>query len=326
MERYSLRIIVWGISLCSALFIGGVVQAFSIENLGNTPQAGDFVVGPGKTEVSLDAGQEVWKQLTITNRYGHPMKFNLEIEDFKGSRVPGENIILMGNTKGPYSLKDFIKPEVETFSLEHGQRITVPIKIAIPLDSQPGGLYGSVIVTTQPDFDNENVLDGQKGNIRVISRLASLFFVRVNGDVEENGSLIEFSSDKKFYQEGPIIMKLAFENNGSIYLNPYGSIEVTNFMGANIDRTDIQPFFVMPDAIRQVEFKMDRKLMIGRYKATVYLKRGYDRAMDVKSVVFWVLPWKVLVAALLVIILLVLSLIKIKKWFKKNFEIKRKKE
>lgn len=300
-------------------------RAAQIENLSTTPIAGDYVIGPGKNELWLDPGKTETKNLTITNRYGHDMEFKIELEDFKGSRVPGENIILLGSEKGPYSLKDFLHPEMMDFVLKHGQRITIPVVVSVPADAQPGGLYGSVIVTSHPVITSSTPADRVvSGNLTVISRLASLFFVRVSGQANENGQLKTFSADKHIYSQSNIIFSTLYENNGNVYLDPYGIIEIKNILGEKIDEVKIDPYFVMPDSIRTKEFSFHRGFMFGLYKANIMLNRGYSNIIDQQSISFWVLPWRAVGAVVAGLIFVVVGILFIKQWFDNNFERKPK--
>lgn len=299
--------------------------AYQIENLANTPKMGDYVIGPGKTEVTVNPGDKKLKYLTVTNRYGKDMKFKVEVEDFTGSKNINENIVLLGSEKGPYSLKDFLHPEVASFTLKHGDRITIPVQLNIPQDAQPGGLYGSVIITTEPDFaDSELDSNSAKGSLNIISRLASLYFVRVNGAVNESGSLREFSTNKTIYGSSPINFKLLYENSGSIYLNPYGKIKIDNLVGTTINEINIAPYFVMPGSVRLKEFKLQRGFMLGRYKATLSLNRGYGNVIDEKEIYFWVLPWKIVGGGVVGLILVIWLIQLAVSWFNKNFERKKK--
>lgn len=300
-------------------------HAYQIENLANTPASNDYVIGPGKMELQLDPGTEVVKAITVTNRYGKEVSFKLEIEDFKGSSNPSEGIVLMGAEKGQYSLKDFIHPEINSFTLKHGERITIPISINVPGDAQPGGLYGSVIVASEPVATDAGYENGQaRGSINVISRLASLFFVRVKGDVKEAGALQDFYSDKKVYQNPNLTFKYLYNNSGSVYLNTYGQVKIYNFLGTQIDEIQIQPSFVMPDSSRLRDLSLNRGFMMGMYKAVLSLNRGYGDKVDEKAAYFWVLPWKIAGAIILGLAVLLWLFGMAKKWFGKNFEIKRK--
>lgn len=294
---------------------------FSVQSLENTPEVNDYVVGPGKNELLVEPGQSFIKNLTVTNRFGEQRYFKIELEDFKGSREEGKTLELMGLLKGPYSLRDYIKPEITEFRLQHGDRITIPMTISIPKDAVPGGLYGAAIVTTEPD-PRETAVDPSKaqGDIRVKSRIAALYFVRVKGEAKEDGALKSFDANGWLYQHGPINFSYSFENNGNVYLNPYGYIEITNLYGTVVDRKSISPYYVLPDSLRVNQTSWDRSFMLGRYKATINLNRGYGDVVDVQSVAFWVLPWKVVVPALVGLILIIYIIT----WIAKNVKITRK--
>ena len=303
-----------------ALASASVAQAYSVEQLSDTPVFKDFVVGPGKTEMRLDAGQSATKTLVVTNRYGTEMRFRFKVEDFTASDKSNEVIRLLGDEKGPYSLKDYIKPETDSIVLKHGERAKIQVTVSIPADATPGGLYGAVIVTTEPP-EGVDTNDTQVGGSIVLeSRIASLFFVRINGDVNEGGSLTSFQSDAKFYKSGPVQMTYAYQNTGSIYESPYGVIEVTNLYGTKVDEISVSPYFVMPGSTRTESKTLSRDFMIGRYKATLKLNRGYGDTIDAKSVTFWVLPWKVITAFFGGLLLVILAVALLIRWFKKNFK------
>ncbi|HEY5138575.1 MAG TPA: hypothetical protein VIJ25_04570, partial [Methylococcales bacterium] len=86
--------------------------AYELQNLDNTPIENDFVLGPGKTDLVLEPGEKNTQQIAVTNRLGEDKKFKIEVEDFSGSYDADQTVVLFGEAKGPYSLKDYIKPEI----------------------------------------------------------------------------------------------------------------------------------------------------------------------------------------------------------------------
>ena len=151
MRKISLAVLISGVIF---FLIGGIsVLAYEIQNLGDLETQDDFVVGPGKIELWMDAGEKKIDNFYITNRLGQEMSFKVEIEDFKGSRDPGQTTVLLGEEKGPYSLRDYIHPETTEFTFKHGERMILPVEISIPQDAEPGGLYGSVLDFSQSARD-----------------------------------------------------------------------------------------------------------------------------------------------------------------------------
>ena len=327
MKIKSILLELAGLMILIVVLFPVAAKAYEIQDLTNVEEKGDFVLGPGKTEFFLEPGQKEKIDLLVTNRLGRTMDFKIGIEDFRGSHDPNESTVLLGEEKGPYSLRDYLYPEITEFTLEHGQRMILPVVISIPEDAEPGGLYGSVLVSNNPPRKElEAEKQTAKGQMRLISRIGCLFFVRVKGNVLEEGFLKELrlgklKEKKKFYEKGPISFVTVFKNQGNVHLNPYGKIEVVNLLGRKIDEVEVKPFFVMPDSERLSEVKWNREFLFGRYKALASINRGYGEGIiDQKSVVFWVLPWKIILAALAIIFLIVFS---IRRLFGK-FEIKRK--
>jgi hypothetical protein len=323
MKKISLSALIF---LAVFVFISRGALAYKIETLDGFETKNDFVLGPGKTELFMSAGEGYTKDLIITNRLGKTMKFNVEVEDFSGSKDPEQTVVLSGDEKGPYSLRDYLKPEISSFTLENGQRITLPVTVSIPQDAEPGGLYGSVLVTSSPtDEQAAAEKDKAQGQTKLISRLGTLFFVRVKGDAKEEGLLKDFrvKGQKKFFEKSPVNLEILYENTGNVHLVPYGTIEVTNILGRKIDELNIDPWFVMPGSsrIRNIEWKNDR-FLFGIYHAKLSMNRGYGDLIDQKSLTFWVIPWKIAIIVLVAIFILAWFFRWIKKQFK--FEIRRK--
>ncbi|MDQ3018323.1 MAG: DUF916 domain-containing protein [bacterium] len=284
----------------------------------------DFVLEPAKTEVILKPGAKTTRTLSVVNRTDREQLFNINIEDFEGSRDINQVIVLLGNDRGPYSLKDFIKPEVKSFKLKPKQRAILQVTIAIPEDAEPGGRYASVLVSTAATTGAPNE---DESKAKTISRLGALYFVRVEGKVNEDGKLADFrlaGGKKSFYEKGPFNFELLFENNSSVHLTPSGRVEIKNMLGKKVKELDIIPFFSMPSSLRAAQVVWSGDLAFGRYTATAYIDRGYKESpdvTDVQSITFWVLPWKIM-AGLAVATILVLIVLRT---IYRSFEIKRKK-
>ncbi len=295
------------------------VFAYSVENLANTPVSHDFVVGPGKIELSLKPGETKVVNLKVTNRMGDDREFTVGVEDFQGSRDPQQTVVLLGDSKGSYSLKNFILIPQRTFTLQHGQRATVPVTISLPTNADPGGLYGSVLFSI---VSKPNTLEDSGGSSAIIARIGTLFFITVPGDAKREGSLKDFSipNDQTFFNSGPVKFEILFENKGNVHLDPYGQISLRNIFGEEVGSQEIEPWFALPDSLRLREISWNRDFLFGRYTAKVLIHRGYNELSDVKSVSFWVVPWKILVLVVLALFVFIFCV----RWILSNFEFRRK--
>jgi hypothetical protein len=307
------------------LFIAqAAAAAYPIEQLPYADQVyGDFVVGPTKVEISVEPGIERTVELLVTNRMGERRLFNLEIEDAKGSNNIEETVVLLGDDRGPYSLKDYIKIPEMSFELGQGERVRIPVTVSIPQDAQPGGLYGSVLVTTTslPGEEDASVSGAKPGSV-IVSRIGALFFVTVPGDVEREGKLTHFSTipEKKYFTGGPINFQILFENTGSVHLNPQSTIAIKNMLGEQVGLIESDPWFAFPESVRMRELSWDRKYLFGIYTAELTLNRGYDNLTDTATTTFVVLPWALILAGLgcIAVVFFVLRLLL------QTFEIRRR--
>ncbi|MDO8575667.1 MAG: hypothetical protein Q7R78_03140 [bacterium] len=303
-------------------------SAFSVEKIVSSKVESDFVVGPGKSEFIIKPGESVTAEIIVTNRMGVDKVFNLSTEDFSGTKnISDLPIILLGKERGPYSLKDYVSIKDKTFTLHDDERARVPVTISIPADAEPGGLYGSVLVSMTSDDVKRNLASGTAvGGAVVETRVGSLLFIRIPGNVKEEGLFkdLTIADNRKFFAGGPIKLGLLFENTGSIHLNPFGEIIITNILGQEVGNIKVEPWFVLPDSIRLRDITFEKKsgFMLGPYKVTASINRGYDSVdiVDQRDITFWVIPWKHMIGLVLVIMVLLMSL----KFVLSKFEIKRK--
>lgn len=282
-----------------------VSAEIAIEPLPNLEVYGDFVVGPGKEEIILRPGETRRAFIKVSNRLGEDRRFLIGVEDFTGSKDPEQSVILLGNERGPYSLRDYLFPEATDLIIEHGTRAVIPIIISIPEDAEPGGRYGSVLISTEAPDDGQGG-GGAVTGAAIVSRIGVLFFIRVMGDVVEDGSMTAFQTagDKAFFTKTPISFELEYTNNGSVHLNPYGTVEIKNLLGDVVGYDELDPWFTLPDSVRKRQWEWGRPLMIGRYVAEANINRGYGDIVDTKHYVFWVLPVKPIAITLGVILLI----------------------
>ena len=256
--------------------------------------AGDFVVGPGKIELSLEPGQSKTVEMTVTNRMGVPKWFKMSVEDVKGSMDPQQPVVLLGSSHGPYSVKDYLHIPQKEFELKNMERARIPVTVTLPADAEPGGHYGSILVSTVSKGTNGDIQNGAAPSSAVISRIGTLFFVSTPGSKDISGTVKSFGTvpAHHFFFSGPIKLGILFENTGSVHLDPYGEITITNLAGDQVGQIDLTPWFALPKSLRTREVTWDRSLLIGRYTATATIHLGYDNKVVTKTFTFWVIPWK----------------------------------
>ncbi len=311
------RIIVIFIIALSILSPIEVAFAARISDL-NVDNRNDFVLEPGKIEIFLNPGETTTRNISVINRINRNVDFKVETEDFIGSDNVNTPVILLGNEKSPYSFKDNLIPESDSFDLKFGQKIELPITITAPENAQPGGYYSSVIVSSLPAIGDDESSAGAK----IVSRVAVLFFVRVNGPVNQQGQLDDFRIEggDSFMQKGPVNFEILFKNEGTVHLVPYGMVRIKNIFGKEVGKVPVDAYFSLPESLRYRQVTWAQERLLGRYTAELNLNRGYEGKEDISKISFWVIPWTYIVAVLIVIFIITL----LWKFVTSKFEFKRK--
>lgn len=299
-----------------------VAPKASIENL-TVDLKNDFVLEPGKAEIFLNPGDTVTRSIYVTDRVPGSTVFNIGVEDIKGTRNADQSVLILDGERGPYSGKGLIVPAIDKITLNFGQRITIPVTITIPLDTPPGEYDSVILVSNEPESPNGDNVASAQGSTRIISRLGTLIFIRVNGQAKESGNLEDLKikgPSQLFYDHGPLTFQILFNNDGNVHLVPYGTVTIKNMVGQVVGQLPVDAYFSLPDSLRYREVVWDRSALLGRYTATVHLERGYGGLSDDKTIAFWVLPWKILIGIFAGIFILLLIVVV----FVRTFEISRK--
>lgn len=294
------------LSLCLLFGISSTsVFAFQVQSV-DSGIMGDFILSPAKQEVVLDPGTSMTHRMTVINRTAESRDFSVSVEDIAGTRDIENPVVLFGEASGPYSLAEYVVPELTVFTLAPQEQATFNVDITLPEMISPGGLYGAVLISSESEG-----LGGASG-AEIISRVASLILVTVAGDANYEGKLLGIDPsgvDKTLHYKAPEGFELSFENTGSVHLAPEGIVRIVNMFGRETDLLRVKPFFVLPDSVRSTEVVWEHPgLRFGRYTAIAEIARGYNDEVDVREVSFWVIPLKEIAIVFVLLIILAVGI------------------
>ncbi len=203
-----------------------------------------LTLGPGKIEVELIPGGQITKNIFVTNSLGREAVFDLSFEDVEASPGNDGGEKFLGGVTGLFSLKNYFTVSEQSFVLASGEKKTIPITITLPNQAPVGSLHGAILVTPR--------LYGQTVGPQTRPRLGLLVFVKVVGDRQESGSLVNFAKDHFIYFGSQSVnFSLLFNNQGNIYLNPYGLITIKPVLWGQTKNLLIKPWFVLPKSSRE---------------------------------------------------------------------------
>jgi hypothetical protein len=202
-----------------------------------------------------------------------------ELEDsYKISFLTGQDA---ANYK--YSLSSWISFETKSLELNPGEKKVV--RVFIDKNRIPKGAhYASILAEIQQPEVNKQVA--------VKAILSSLLFVRAStGQEIEDGKISDFSALRDGI-EYPNEYQVRFENNGNVYVTPYGTIQVLDPLGNLVARGpfNVDSLDSLPESIRNYQAKVvtyQKILLPGVYTAKVDLKFGKTNQTASSSVKFF---------------------------------------
>lgn len=286
-----------------------------IEQLENVPFRNDFSIGPTRFSLEVQPGEETVAELQITSQIEMKTTFEVGVEDFTSQDDPEKYTKFLGEEKGQFSAKEWFTPAVQTFTLEHGERIYLPVTIDVPMNAEVGDHYSVVFIKTVLGEDQEET------GITFSSRIGSLFLLSVGDGLTYNsGEFTSLETDKNVYSSLPVNFVLHFQNEGNVHLIPFGKIVINNMLGSTVAEVSVPDWVVLRESSREQTVEWDTKQAFGRYTATAQIERGYDNIIDVRTVSFWVIPVKTVGIALGTLV----AVIVVYKVLSAKFEIRRK--
>lgn len=312
-SRFSMKFLKIFILLFIFFLLPGTIFAYE-RVITNVELKDNFSIAPIKYDLQLKAGTKTNKQILVTNSSSDKLNFQVSVEDFIGSANPEEGTNFLGEKSGGrFSLKDWIKPEINNFTLQPKEQIKFNVEINIPESAETGSHYAALFVEAQ---------NTDAGKIQASSRLSTLFLVSAQGGFassEEGGAiqpqdgqisrLAAEDARLKFLRLDLPGLKIAFENNYQTHLVAHGKITVFDLFHRKAAEINIGSWYILPESIREKTMLLPDKFFLGPYGATAEffwqnpITGAEDK--DIKKISFWLMPWKIVLpaAALLIIIL-----------------------
>lgn len=299
------------IQYCAAVLFSLLVFASAGEARAQGSQV--MSVTPPLFQISALPGGVWQSSVKVVNGNSYPMAVYAEVVNFtaQGERGQGRFVPVADGGENTTLAEWISVPEGPHVVLPEKTK-DIPILIEFPEDAPPGGHYAAVLITTKPPESSPEALA-----VRTSQAVTALVFARIEGDVEESGSIREFRVEHTFVQTPEAEFSLRFENKGNVHLQPRGTITITNMWGTERGAIPInhQSHFgnVLPGSIRDFRFTWQSDLSftdVGRYRAEVTLGYGENGVKSVSSVTyFWVVPVKITLVTLGTILAFILAIV-----------------
>ena len=178
-----------------------------------------ITVSPAVIELEAEKGQAIEQKIKVSNQADEELILYISVEAFDAAgetNMPKEEI----------SLPTWISFASDQVTLPANKSIEVPFRINLPSYASPGGHYATVFFSQKKDATGE-------------SRVGSLIFVNIAGQIVEDANLSEFSSVVKESEQLVVGFNLDIKNNGNSHIKPVGSIKIYKKNGEYVDEIKV---------------------------------------------------------------------------------------
>lgn len=268
-----------------------------------------YIISPVREELTIEKGQSQTVTLTVINATELDTNASVIVNDFEPSDdESGEpKILLDGSSSSGNSFKTLVA-ELPDVVLGSKESKNIIVTISVPEDAAPGGYYGAVrLATNTGDTDSQ---------VALAASVATIFLVKVPGEITENLQLVEFTAAKNgstgrfFINSGEMSIVTRLKNTGNIHVAPYGKIIIRDGSGQIIEEYEFNSTTprnnVLPNSIRKFEDKLQNQKWIGKYTISANLGYGTTGGLITAENTFWVIPlWFVVVVSIIILAILV---------------------
>lgn len=274
-------------------------------------QTTTFQITPALSEIKVNPNDQGSFDITIFNKSPQPQAVKVYPRNFAAKGVERELTFADDNTMS-YAASGWIHLSTTNLLIPSDGQEKVTVQYIVPPQAEPGGKYAAIMFEqiVQPDLTNS-----RDSKVQVASRMTSLIYFTVSGDIVEAGQLLGANTDGKcqevvcgfsvpsFLDRGPVPFHFIFSNTGNVHVRPKGTITITQF-GRQVAKLPIEDRAVLPNSQRQFTTEWQRSLLIGPYQAELNLVYGDNNYTIKAQANFWGFPWQIAIGLGLVIVII----------------------
>ncbi|MBE0479812.1 MAG: hypothetical protein IBX68_02415 [Dehalococcoidia bacterium] len=288
-----------------------------VMNCGELHAAGGPIVWPTYQEVEVEAGEYVSEYVYIENQGDHPVLVSLYVADFT-VRADG-TFVFTEPGHGTYSASTWIALDMSETRVGPGERVEIPVHIAVPEDAGPGGHYAAVFVE-MPSGPAES-------GVSISTRIPSLFYITVDS---ERGVIATAEIHRLVYPAiatgKPVETGVVLRNTGNVHLTIAARAYFKDMWGVGSE-LDLGQMVLLPGGEGTLRAFWDDSPFMGSVEVSVvagYFDAEGNLIQKPAGATFWIVPWRELTGFVVAFPLLIAVGWVIRKKFSFRSPIKRK--
>jgi hypothetical protein len=285
--------------IVAAVFTLAVTVASSngVANAQTPSSSAAMAVSPPLFELNANPGQTLEHEIRVDNLTDQPLRLTVDRRDFTAQGEEGQ-VDLKNSDAEPndsYSLSAWINTNPTEATLQPRASQVFKFSVAVPLNAEPGGHFGSIIFKT-----DAKPVEGGTG-AAIAQEVGSLLLVKVAGDIEEKATIASFSTGKSLWEGAPITFVSRIENQGNVFFKPRGTITITNTFGREVAKLQLDERNVLPESIRRLTNEWKPRLTMGHYTATLAVTYGSNNQVITSTTQFYIIPYRLIGMILLAV-------------------------
>jgi hypothetical protein len=253
----------------------------------------------------IKPGEKTQITLKVRNASAHPLTVDSLALDFILDEDGQTPVPVSDATSNRWSLTKWLTISPSSQTLAPNQIGQINVVIDVPTDALPGGHYA--MVTHQPQLVSQPNASGQvldlPSNAAINQRVGSLLYVIVDGPINEEAFVRDFHFPK-LTEYGPVPFSLSIDNGSDVHIRPQIGIEIYNLLGKRVETLQLEPKNVFPLMSREFSGQWDKVWGSGFYKAKLTMSYGSGGRVVLASTNFWLIPYKLVAAGLVVLIVI----------------------
>jgi hypothetical protein len=255
---------------------------------------------PPRLEITASPGKIITKEIKVRNESNVEKTISTTSRDFIVTDDKGTPVQLEENnsSQNRWAASNWIQVSPTRLKLKPGETRSLVLTLIVPTDAIPGGHYAMVLHSPS----NDTIINQTGAAIQ--TNVGTLVYVTVPGDIKQDALVKDFTAPK-FSEYGPINFKATITNFSDIHITPAGSIIIKNWLGNKTSQLALNETNIFPYTSRDFTSTLNRKWLFGRYTAQLIAAYGTSGLTVSSFIVFWVIPWKIILLVLVFIIILV---------------------
>lgn len=231
-------------------------------------------VSPTRLYFKNDIGETVTKRVTVKNKSKDAQSYKIFFGDFEVNNKKGKPS-LMGAGQSEHSISPWVSASPNFFTLQPGEVTYVEVTLDLPNTPEAHnvkwGTMGVRLSSEQVDPLGETGEDRMGMGIVNVFQLSIYLFQTPPTVLERSAEIYDFQVQTDTIGQK---LMLASENTSPSILNCKSYLEFTNLStGYNVSTQKVN-FTLLPEAAREVVFRMPANLPKGKYSVMGVLDYG----------------------------------------------------